>query len=80
MKIKFLSVAVLGLLITSCGPSAAEQEARDENRETAEQELEDSFDDEILDMMDEGEELVEVAAEDSELDSSVTEERDSILY
>jgi len=70
MKVKILSVAVLGFLLTACGPSAAEQEVHEENREAAEQELEESWEDDLDEMMD--------GMDEVEQDSVVVAESDSL--
>ena len=67
MKVKILSFALLGMMFTACGPSAAEQEVHEEKREQAEQEGDDDFEDELDDMM-----------EEEETDSTVFAESDSL--
>ena len=70
MKVKVLSMAVLAIMLTACGPSAAEQEVHEEKRETAEQELEENWEDDLDEMMEE--------LDESEQDSSVVSESDSL--
>ena len=66
MKIKFLSIAALVIMFVACGPSAADQEAHEVDRERAEKKLEENWEDDLGDMMEEVNEIVEEATDEVE--------------
>ena len=73
MKVKLLSIALLGIMTVGCGPSDADQKAHEAERETAVQELEENWEDDLGDMMEEVEEAVEVATDEMEAQIDSTE-------